>query len=159
MLTRQDSFSTSYHAYFPILSEPSEWLAEFSANRLLLWSVLAIASKGRTDLPNLYSSLVDPVRRLAGDIYSPQSRSLGTMQGLLLLCVWPFPFQQTINDPSPMYCSLATHIGLQLGLHRPLLRHDFDEMAKGNVTSTGAERKTWYGCFIVNQAYLLSTLP
>lgn len=98
-----------------------------------------------------YFALVDPVRRLAADLYGPQSRSLKTMQALILLCVWPFPFQQTINDPSPMYCSLATHIGFQLGLHRPLHKADFDEHAIEPAVSDCVERKTWHGCFIVNQ--------
>ena len=73
------------------------------------------------------------------------------MQALLLLCVYNFPFAQTINDPSPLYCSLATHISYQLGLHRPQFRADFNEYAGSSITSTTVERKTWFGCFIVNQ--------
>lgn len=147
---QQTRFFATYHPYFPILPEQHEFLAEYDSNRLLLWTVLAIASKGREDMPNVYTSLVEPVRRLASGIYAPQSRSLKTMQALLLLCVWPFPFQQTINDPSTMYCSLATTIGYQLGLHRPLHRSDFDENAMGPGISNISERSTWYGCFIVN---------
>lgn len=146
-------FYTCYHPFFPILPDQNEFLAEYDSNRLLLWTVLAIASKGRDDVPNVYASLVEPVRRLAGDIYAPQSRSLKTMQALLLLCVWPFPFQQTINDPSAMYCSLATHIGYHLGLHRPMHRSDYEETATAGSVSSTIELKTWYGCFIVNQGY------
>ena len=150
-LTNPSRYFDHYHEYFPILPDKSIFIAEHRANRLLLWTVMAIASQSHHDLPNLYASLVDPGRRLAADIYSPQSRSLRTMQALLLLCVWPFPFQQTINDPSPMYCSLATHVGYQLGLHRPSFRGDFDEQVTERTTSTCVDRKTWYGCFIVNQ--------
>ena len=127
------------------------FILEYDLDRLLLWTVLAIASRGLDDQPALFAALVDPVRRLAADIYNPQSRSLRTMQALLLLCVWPFPFQQTINDPSPMYGSLALSIGYQLGLHRPLHRADFDERSAGFTTSTIVECKTWFGCFIINQ--------
>lgn len=128
-------------------------MPEYGSNRLLLWTILAIASKGREDMPNVYQSLVEPVRRLASDLYAPQSRSLKTMQALLLLCVWPFPYQQSVNDPSPLYCSLATHIGYQLGLHRPRHLSDFNEDAAGVRIATVSERKTWYGCFIANQRY------
>ena len=145
------SYFISYHPYFPILPDQQTFLAEYDDNRLLLWTVLAIASKGHDEYPYLYSSLVDPVRALAADIYAPQSRSLRTMQALLLLCVWPFPFQQTVNDPSSMYCSLATNIGYQLGLHRPLHRSDFYEGAEQPLQCTAVEKKTWYGCFIANQ--------
>lgn len=149
--TESRRYFTCYHPSFPILPEQHEFLAEYDQNRLLLWTVLAIASKGRDDVPDVYQSLVEPVRRLASDIYAPQSRSLKTMQALLLLCVWPFPHQQTINDPSPMYCSLATNIGHQLGLHRPLHKSDYDERATGPSVCSLSERKTWIGCFIANQ--------
>lgn len=151
LLTLQFRYFASYHPYFPILPDQHEFTAEYDSNRLLLWTVLAIASRGRDDMPNVYASLVEPVRRLASDLYSGQSRSLKTMQALLLLCIWPFPHQQSINDPSPMYCSLATHIGYQLGLHRPMHRSDFHETASRPIVSNLTERKTWYGCFIVNQ--------
>lgn len=151
MLTLLNRYFTHYHPYFPILPGQHEFTAEYDSNQLLLWTVLAIASRGREDLPTVYASLVEPVRRLASDIHAPQSRSLKTMQALLLLCVWPFPHQQTINDPSPMYCSLATHVGYQLGLHRPLHRSDFKDSAIRLTTSDLTDRKTWYGCFIVNQ--------
>jgi len=124
--------------------------AEHAANRLLLWTILTLASSHGADNSATYFSLVDPVRRLAADIYGQQSRSFKTMQALLLLCVWPFPFQQTINDPSPMYASLATSIGYQLGLHRPRYRGDFDEHTTMPVQSTSVEMTTWCGCFIVN---------
>jgi hypothetical protein len=127
------------------------FILEYDLDRLLLWTVLAIASRSMDDQPALFPALVDPVRKRAADIYNPQSRSLRTMQALLLLCAWPFPFQQTINDPSPMYGSLALNIGYQLGLHRPLHKADFDESATGFTASTVVECKTWFGCFIVNQ--------
>lgn len=53
-----------------------------------------------------------------------------------------------------MFCSLATNIGYQLGLHRPLHRSDYDESVDVLVVSTAVERKTWYGCFIVSQGYV-----
>ena len=127
------------------------FILDYDSNRLLLWTILAIASRALVDYPTLFSSLVDPVRKMAADIYAPNSRSLRTMQALLLLCTWPFPFQQTHNDPSSMYGGLATHIGYSLGLHRPLHKADFEERIAGSLTSSTVERKTWYGCFIVNQ--------
>ena len=146
------SYFTKYHSHFPILPEVETFILEYDQNRLLLWTVLAIASRQMADQPTLFSALVDPVRKMAADIYSHQSRSLRTMQALLLLSVWPFPFQQTHNDPTPMYCSLATHIGYSLGLHRPLHKADFEEKVTGVSMSNLIDRKTWHGCFIVNQA-------
>lgn len=144
-------YYADYHSYFPILPEFDDFILEYDQNKLLLWTLLAITTKSQSET---YSSLVDPVRKLAADLYEPKSRSLKTMQALLLLCAWPFPFQRTQNDPSPMYCSLATNIGYQLGLHRPWCKGDFEENTRGFVTATTVEAKTWYGCFIVNTWYV-----
>jgi hypothetical protein len=145
-------FYARFHAHFPILSDQHTFLSRYNFNKLLLWTVLAIASRDSTQHATLYSSLVDPVRRLAGDLYASQSRSFETVQALLLLCVWPFPFQQTINDPSPMYMALASQIAYQLGLHRPAFRADFTE---NNLPQADpgelARKKVWFGCCIVNQ--------
>ncbi|KAK5166495.1 uncharacterized protein LTR77_008038 [Saxophila tyrrhenica] len=149
------SYFTTHHPLFPILPSKAHFYTTHTTNRLLLWTVLALASFDQDSNSATYFSLVDPVRRLAADLYGPQSRSFKTMQALLLLCVWPFPFQQTINDPSPMFCSLATGIGYQLGLHRPRCRGDFDENAVEGVESEGEEERTWWGCFVVNHCLAL----
>lgn len=145
-------FYARFHSHFPILPEQHIFLSRYNFNKLLLWTVLAIASRESSQHATLYSNLVDPVRRLAGDVYASQSRSFETVQALLLLCVWPFPFQQTINDPSPMYIALASQIAYQLGLHRPSFRADYTE---NNLPQADpgelARKKVWFGCCIVNQ--------
>ena len=146
-------YYADYHSHFPILPEFDDFVLEYDQNKLLLWTILAITTKGQ---PETYSSLVDPVRKLAADLYQPQSRSLKTMQALLLLCAWPFPFQRTHQDPSPMYCSLATNIGYQLGLHRPWCKGDFEVDTQEFVTASAIEMKTWYGCFDVNTCFVSS---
>jgi Fungal specific transcription factor domain len=145
------SFYTHFHPLFPILPDKAIFLSKYNANKLLLWAVLAISSKESVQQSHLYPALVDPVRRLAGDLYSSQSRNFETVQGLLLLCLWAFPFQQTVNDPSPMYCALATQIAYQLGLHRPSFTSDFAEsrIPQGEVGEL-ARTKVWFGCFIVS---------
>lgn len=131
------------------------FLSHYDSNKLLFWTILAIASASSPQLSPLYNSLVDPVRRLAGDLYSHQSRGLEAVQALLLLCAWPFPFKQTVNDPSPLYASLATNIAHQIGLHRPSSRSDFEYSASPIAETLEEERqRAWYGCFIINHTYV-----
>lgn len=113
---------------------------------------MAVSAGASPETASLYNSLVNPVRRLAGDIYSHQSQGLGAVQGLLLLCAWPFPYQQTVNDPSPMYAALATNLAYQLGLHRPPALHaDFSYHATRHEENLDDEReRAWYGCFVIN---------
>ncbi|GAE00296.1 hypothetical protein THITE_2118139 [Paecilomyces variotii No. 5] len=139
----------------PILTDLSNFLAGYDSNKLLLWKTLAIVSKESDQHSTLYPSLVDPVRRLAGDLYGPQSRDFETIQALLLLCVWPFPFQQSVSDPTPIYCGLSTQLAYQTGLQRPNCRMHW----KYDVISSSSRielerRKVWFGCFVVNQHQL-----
>jgi hypothetical protein len=125
------------------------FIAKYDANKLLLWAILAIASSH--SMPQAYNALVDPVRHLAADLYGTQSRSLQTIQALLLLCAWPFPFQHSANDPSPMYCGLATNVAYQLGLHRSGFRQDFEFGKRTSPEGLDSERElAWAGCYIMN---------
>ena len=145
------SFYTKFHPLFAILADLDHFLSDYDSNTLLLWTILAIASKESIKYSELYISLVDPVRKLAGDLYGPQSRDFGTVQALLLLCVWPFPFQQTVNDPSPMYCGLATQLAYQMGLHRPdcQMYWEYDKSKLSPIVEL-QRKKAWFGCFIIN---------
>ncbi|KAH8705209.1 fungal-specific transcription factor domain-containing protein [Talaromyces proteolyticus] len=146
-------FYTNFHPLFPILPTQADFLEAYDANKLLLWTIITIACKESAEYSQLYITLVDPVRRLAGDLYNIQSRDFETIQALLLLCIWPFPFQQTINDPSPMYCGLATQLSYQLGLHRPNLQMHWEYGATTSNTRVNLGRsKVWLGCFVVNHA-------
>jgi len=147
-----NSYYATFHPQFPILPDAATFISRYDANKLLLWSVLSISAGGIPEIASLYNSLVNPVRRLAGDIYSHQSKSLAAVQALLLLCAWPFPYQQTVNDPSPMYASLATNLAQQLGLHRPApFQSDFSYHPMRYEESLQSERElAWYGCFVMN---------
>jgi len=153
-LTRIVRFYTTYHPYFSILPRKEIILARFQSQKLLPWAILAVAAGGSVQLQSLYNSLVDPVRRLAGDIYSHQSRGLEAVQALLLLCAWPFPYQQTINDPSPTYAAQATNIALQIGLHRPDFYSDFEYGPRKSENLELERERAWYGCFIISHAYV-----
>ncbi|PYI11230.1 hypothetical protein BO78DRAFT_130118 [Aspergillus sclerotiicarbonarius CBS 121057] len=149
-------FYANLHPLFPILPSLPDFIKTYDANKLLLWTVIAIASKESSEFSHIYVTLVDPVRRLAGDLYNTQSRHFETIQALLLLCIWPFPFQQTAHDPSPMYCGLATQLSYQLGLHRPNLHMHWEYGATASDARINLQRrKAWTGCFVVN--HIIST--
>ncbi|RAK95665.1 uncharacterized protein BO80DRAFT_251210 [Aspergillus ibericus CBS 121593] len=149
-------FYANFHPLFPILPSLPDFIKAYDANTLLLWTIIAITSKESPEYSHLCVTLIDPVRSLAGDLYHTQSRNFETIQALLLLCIWPFPFQQTVHDPSPMYCSLATQLSYQLGLHRPNLHMHWEYGATApNARVDLQRRKAWVGCFVVN--HIIST--
>jgi hypothetical protein len=78
-------------------------------------------------------------------------RSIEVVQALLILCMWPFPFNRTLDDPSFIYCGIATQIGFQIGLHRPGRQAEFSSRHEVLDVGEHARRMTWVACYIVNQ--------
>ena len=111
---------------------------------------MALASKNHKKHTYLYLHLRDPIKRLAADHTTAASRSIFFVQALLLLCVWPFPFSAINEEPSWLYCGLAVHMAMLLGLHRP--QHPFRLLsaADAEVGDLAERTRTWLACFTVN---------
>ncbi|ETS79693.1 hypothetical protein PFICI_09546 [Pestalotiopsis fici W106-1] len=145
-------YFTSYHHLFPILSEPSIFYLNYPrCSQLLFWVLIAIASKSIPKYSQLHLQLEPHVRTLATSTEEVVDHPLGTVQALLLLCWWPFPFKALREDPSWMYAGSATHIALRSGLHRPCHFSDFVYGDRLDAMGVLAFTKAWIGCFIVNQ--------
>ena len=112
---------------------------------------MAIAAKNSKEHSPLYSRLETPIKRLAAEFSKPSTRSIIFVQGLLLLCTWPFPFDHINEDPSWMYCGVAVHMAMLLGLHRP--QHPFTILnaLDAELGDLRTRTKTWLMCFITDQ--------
>ncbi|CAH0058603.1 unnamed protein product, partial [Clonostachys solani] len=139
------------HEGFPILPDLLYFVRGYNRCKFLFWVVIAIGSKSTENHEQLYTQLRPHIRLLASDLDGAVEHALGTVQALLLLCWWPFPFQATRNDPSWSYSGLAVHLALRSGIHRP--HHFSDFMYNDRLDDAGIQafRKAWIGCFIVNQ--------
>lgn len=146
-------YYSSYHAQFPLLQGPVQLLESYNACPCLFWMVVALACKDHEKYAHLYLQLRSPIKRLAADHTVAASRSIFFVQALLLLCVWPFPFGAINEDPSWLYCGLAIHMAMLLGLHRP--QHPFRLLhaADAEVGDLAMRTRTWLACFTVNQMY------
>ncbi|RSL92685.1 hypothetical protein CEP52_013677 [Fusarium oligoseptatum] len=103
-------YFTSYHHLFPILPDPSVFVLNYQrCSRLLFWVLIAIASKSMAKYNQLHLQLEPHVRTLATSIEQATDHPLGTVQALLLLCWWPFPFKALRDDPSWI---IASELGL-----------------------------------------------
>ena len=121
--------------------------------------VMAVGSKNSPTYSHLYLQLQDPVTRLAADHARPASRSIYFVQALLLLSVWPFPFNAVNEEPSWLHCGLATHMAMLLGLHRPLHPFRLLNAAGAEIGDLPMRTRTWLACFIVDQMLLPLVLP
>lgn len=117
----------------------------------------------------LHARLIEPVRRLAGEFNKIENRCVGFVQAMLLLCCWPFPFDVSISDTSWMFCGMASHMALQLGLHRPhhhteyvyrpYQKPELGPNSTPNGIKSSIRRQVWVGCYIVNHRYVYITIP
>jgi len=110
-------YRTLHHRFLPFtMHESSEVI--YTKSPLLFWVICAAESSNR-----LKPRFAPHIRNLVAKILIAPTRSVETVQALLIMCMWPFNFSKLVDDASFFYCGLATQIGLQLGLHRPSLTH------------------------------------
>ncbi|KIX07614.1 uncharacterized protein Z518_02267 [Rhinocladiella mackenziei CBS 650.93] len=113
---------------------------------LLFWAICAAAA---SDHPIL---LLQPeISSLVATIIATPPRSVEIVQGLLILCMWPFPYSNTTEDPSLIYSGMATQAALQMGLHRPNFGNEFSSKKDPSVEREEVKRSTWLACYIVAQ--------
>ncbi|KIW25866.1 uncharacterized protein PV07_09002 [Cladophialophora immunda] len=135
-----------YHQHLPFKMTDLSADAIYASSPLLFWVVCTITS------PSLQPTLAPIVKSLVEEVVHTPKHSVQTVQALLLLCIWPFRVSFLSDDFSYFYSTMATQIGLQLGLHRSMgthtYRHSWDvqPMPDQEVRLT-----TWMACFVVDR--------
>jgi len=127
-------------------SIPTSPEAVYAKNPLLFWVICAVSSSTNTML-----KLQPGIQAMIGKVVVNPPRSVETVQALLILCMWPFPFYSTLDDPSFVYCGIATQIALQIGLHRPGLSQEFSKRKEVLEIDDHVRNGTWMACYIVSQ--------
>lgn len=143
-------FFEKMHCHFPFLERsfnPSEMLV---SSPLLFWTIITISSS----FPNrsLYERLQPILRRLLVSFLFPFTVSQELCQSLCLLCLWPLEASDPNDDPNFMYAGMATHIAMQMGLHRPDFTHEFKrikELAVDPKETPTSRWMTWCACIFV----------
>lgn len=138
-------FFLNCHPYLP-LSIPNSPETVHETCPFLFWVICAAASS--TDTMLLIQS---SIQAMIGQIVVSPPRLVEVVQGLLILCMWPFPFHSTLGDPSFVYSGLATQIGLQIGLHKPSLSREFSSKRQVLDVGDDVRKSTWMSCYVVNQ--------
>ncbi|CZR69995.1 uncharacterized protein PAC_19896 [Phialocephala subalpina] len=143
-------FFENMHCHFPFLERPFLPPKTLSSSPLLFWTIITVSSS----FPNrsLYERLQPIVRRLLASGLCPFAMSQELCQALCLLCLWPLEASDPNDDPHFMYAGMATHIAMQMGLHRPQFTHEFKQIKELGVNphETPTSRwMTWCACIFV----------
>ncbi|KAG2175174.1 hypothetical protein INT44_007662 [Umbelopsis vinacea] len=149
-----DMFINLYHRHLPIL--PLEYVSPAKLSEespLLFWSICSITVA--TSCPDLTDVIHEHVRDLISKsylthyIFKPFT-ALSNVCAMVFLCYWPLTHRTIQEDASWTYCGLATHMALQIGLHRFTYTEEY-AIASENRTTSKMKLLTWLGCFLVNQ--------
>jgi hypothetical protein len=143
-------FFENMHCHFPFLERPFLQSETLSSSPLLFWTIIAISSGFQNRA--LYRELQPIVRRLLALGIFPFAGSQEICQALCLLCLWPFEASQPNDDPTFLYSGMASHIAMQIGLHRPQFKHEFKNVNEPSVKpqETPSSRwMTWCACVFV----------
>jgi hypothetical protein len=116
---------------------------------LLFWVIIAVSCQNSV----LVKDLIPYIKQMVSEITLKPARNVEIVQALLILCMWPFPYHTQLEDPSFIYCGMATNIGLQIGLHRPEFAYEFNSKLDVLRSSHHTRRTTWIACYIINHLY------
>ena len=151
-LTAVDRFFNSLHPAFPFLADKPTVVSDCVANQLLFWTIVAVASRVSPAHAHLYRQLLHPIRRLVmASVHDPDGQ-LQQIQALLILCVWPLPYGSSTDDPTWMYCGIASHKALGIGLHRVSSKQEFDPdyRSRPGKEIDRIRNNIWAACFVAN---------
>jgi hypothetical protein len=114
----------------------------------LFWTIVIIASRWHPSLSHLYGELEGPYQDLLARTIIAPILTLATIQGLVLLCIWPLAVAKQQYDPSWNYCGLLTNAATKLGIHKCSMVTDGQETPSED--DARVHLKTWMACYLVN---------
>lgn len=146
-------FVKHQHKHLPIVDTRWGYDEIYSRTPFLFWTIIVVAIRGSTATMELLDQVRRPYKDYLGRVLIQCPLSLSTIQGLLLICLWPFPVEHQREDPSWNLCNIA--LSATSGLEIPTSLRS----KSGSLTDEEeqARCRTWLACFHVS-SWLGSTL-
>jgi hypothetical protein len=139
-----------YHPILPIL-DPWRGCGDYYKNSCMLYWTIIVTGARRYHLdPTLLEVLAPKVAAMAAMAMTRPSEYTATISGLLILCAWPLPIENSAEDPSAVYSGIVLQLCLQNGLHMRSKRQDFSQSPL--VTDANEEifrERLWAWCKVV----------
>ncbi|RXK37324.1 hypothetical protein M231_05390 [Tremella mesenterica] len=151
-------FFERYHPFCPILLQVRDPVQTYINEKFLFWAIIHVAAQNvmfdpaaemmmsKQDLAELMQAVKDMAATLS--VYS--GRSLGTVQGLLLLSEWCFPSTRQKDDRGWHFANLAVQTGMYMGLHRPYHSFEYSSRRPGQALAESIQGRektlAWISC-------------
>ncbi|KAK4501514.1 hypothetical protein PRZ48_007323 [Zasmidium cellare] len=135
---------------FAELQDPSDSPDHtYAQSPLLFWAIIAVASRHDSLNSTLQVTLAPAVTELLWTTFSRPPYSVADIQGMLLLCLWPFPAPSLSSDSRFPLVAATRSAAMQIGLHSLDHLRDFSHLKLGarNIDRLKAA-KTWAACVV-----------
>lgn len=121
----------------------------------LFWTIVYVGCRYYTKDPTLLGVLAPKLNAMAFLALESRSYPLLTIQGLLLLAMWPVPMNTMYRDVSLVLSGAALHFSRQVGLHIFGIGQDFARTTINADTLEAARRAAlWRVCCEVYYGYV-----
>jgi len=128
----------------------------YSESVFRFWVIVAIGSRRYPRDPTLLNALSHPTIDLALKSVRARASPIQAIQGLLLLCTWPFPSNSLYKDFTYTFSGSLVHMALQAGLHMPGVDQDFSRTKVAQDLLESRKRANLWCCVVlVSQTYVL----
>ena len=148
-----NEFWCCYHPHLPFLSSAQTPDQYYQQHPLLFWTIIAIAARRYTAIPDLLTSISGPLTRLLWTTVGEVPSNYFVVKALCLLCTWPLPTSTTSTDPTHILGGVMMKTATGIGLHRPSHTQDFSRVSvELNREQVHDRVTTWAVCNIVAQS-------
>ncbi|KAK5996400.1 Regulatory LEU3-like protein [Cladobotryum mycophilum] len=118
-------FFTFYAPYLPILDPTASPNFYYEQSPFLFWTVVYIGSRRYPHDPTLVGRLSYTINTMAFMALESRSSPIQTIQGILLLCLWPVPVDTMHRSISLVLGGATLYFAMQIGLHVAGVGQDF----------------------------------
>lgn len=132
-------FFEYYHPLLPILDPALYPNSYYKLSQFLFWMVVIIGARRYAKDRSLLGKLGPHANALCFWAIQSHAAPIPTIQGLLLICVWPVPIKSVFKDITSMLSGAAMHLAILAGLHVVGAGHEFIE---DRVISDPAEKES-----------------
>ncbi|KAI1083699.1 hypothetical protein F5B20DRAFT_528147 [Whalleya microplaca] len=148
-----DLFFRDYSPFFPILEprlSPDEY---HGRSPFLFWTIIFIGSRRYPGDTTSLRHLGSKINSVALSSLESRASPIETIQGLLLLCLWPVPINTMHKDLSHILSGAAVHLATQVGLH---VRGSGQDFARVKLDSDQTQKilreQLWTYCIMISQS-------
>lgn len=121
----------------------------------LFWTIVYVGSRYYKKDPTILGRLTAKINTMAFLALESRANPIQTIQGILLLALWPVPVHTLHRDVSLVLAGAALHLARQIGLHVAGAGQDFARTRLDRSSSEAHRRAVlWRLCREVHFGYV-----